>query len=500
MPVTFDRVDLDFILRQIEMAEAGQPPVSPHLAFGLTQLEGTNNNTSTGMGGSASTFGSADQSMPTFALDDQIFTAQYIPGTQFVFDSQPRTISNLIADQTASNPAAVQAFMAANGLSSLVVLDPATGLFSADPLAVDINGVSLVTNVDPATGTFDINPAAGTLSIPNVTPDGGISAPYSTWFTLFGQFFDHGLDLITKSAAGPQQELVFITLNPDDPLFVQGGPNFMIVARATDAPGASTPTNLVTPFVDQNQTYTSNPSHQVFLREYTGGVVNGVNTGPVASTGELLNHLVFNADGTPKLDANGNQAHTLPTWGDVKANALKLGIILDDHDVGNVPLLATDPFGNLLLGPHGLAQVVVDITQLDPDGVTVHHTQHLVEGTAAGISLTTPPLPADIDLALGAVTAEATLRIGHAFINDMAETAAPFDAFGNPLDADNNGVIGGPQPAGTYDGELLDQHFVAGDGRVNENIGLTTVHQIFENEHNRLVEVIREQVQKALDA
>ena len=51
--------------------------------------------------------------MPLSASNDQIFTAQYIPGTQFVFDSTPRTISNLIADQTANNPAAVQAFMAA---------------------------------------------------------------------------------------------------------------------------------------------------------------------------------------------------------------------------------------------------------------------------------------------------------------------------------------------------------------------------------------------------
>src|SRR5215510_11257537 len=494
MPVTFDRVDLEFILRQIEMAEAGQPPVSPQLAFGLRQLEGTNNNTATGLGGYASTFAASDQSMPLFAPDDQIFTAQYLPGTQFVFDGEPRTISNLIADQTASNPAAVQAFMASNGISSLVVQDPTTLLFSADPLAVDINGVSLVANLDPVTGTFTINPDAGTLSIPNVTPDGGISAPYSTWFTLFGQFFDHGLDLITKSAAGPQQELVFITLNPDDPLYdpTPGAPNFMIVARAEDAPGASTPTNLVTPFVDQNQTYTSHPSHQVFLREYTGGVVDGVNTGPVASTGELLNH----------LDANGN--HTLPTWADVKANALKLGIKLDDHDVGNVPLLATDAFGNLILGPHGLAQIIVDITQVDAGGIT-HHTQHLVEGTAAGISLTAPPLPGDIDLALGGVTAEATLRIGHAFINDMAATAAPFDDFGNPLLPDSDAGLGlangdGSSTVGFYDNELLDQHFVAGDGRVNENIGLTTVHQIFENEHNRLVEEIRDQVQKALDA
>ena len=170
MPVTFDRVDLDFILKQIEMAEAGQPPVSPHLAFGLRQLEGTNNNTSTGLGGDASTFGSADQSMPLFAPDDQIFTAQYLPGTQFVFDSEPRTISNLIADQTASNPAAVQAFMAANGLSSLVVLDSSRGLFIADPLAVDINGISLVTNVDTASGAFEINPPPAPCRFPTSRP------------------------------------------------------------------------------------------------------------------------------------------------------------------------------------------------------------------------------------------------------------------------------------------------------------------------------------------
>ena len=44
------------------------------------------------------------------------------------------------------------------------------------------------------------------------------------------------------------------------------------------------------------------------------------------------------------------------------------------------------------------------------------------------------------------------------------------------------------QPAGTYDDELLDAHYIAGDGRVNENIGLTAVHSIFHSEHNRLVD------------
>ena len=39
-----------------------------------------------------------------------------------------------------------------------------------------------------------------------------------------------------------------------------------------------------------------------------------------------------------------------------------------------------------------------------------------------------------------------------------------------------------------YDNELLDAHFIAGDGRVNENIGLTAVHHVFHAEHNRLAE------------
>ena len=52
----------------------------------------------------------------------------------------------------------------------------------------------------------------------------------------------------------------------------------MVLTRATNQPGADgilgtaddvhEHTNTTTPFVDQNQTYTSHPSHQVFLREY----------------------------------------------------------------------------------------------------------------------------------------------------------------------------------------------------------------------------------------
>ena len=42
----------------------------------------------------------------------------------------------------------------------------------------------------------------------------GLSAPFNAWMTFFGQFFDHGLDLVTKNGA----ETVFIPLQGDDPL------------------------------------------------------------------------------------------------------------------------------------------------------------------------------------------------------------------------------------------------------------------------------------------
>src|SRR5262249_43020699 len=82
---------------------------------------------------------------------------------------------------------------------------------------------------------------------------------------------------------------------------------------------------------------------------------------------------------------------------------------------------------------------------------------------------------------------------GHAFLNVIAHNAVPVDGAGNPLPADADTTIcdfrqvPSCQQPGTYDDELLNAHFVTGDGRGNENIGLTTVHNIFHAEHNRFV-------------
>ena len=56
-------------------------------------------------------------------------------------------------------------------------------------------------------------PSHKTLFIPNVTTDVGLSPPYNSLFTFFGQFFDHGVDQTVKSGAN-----VFIPLKADDPL------------------------------------------------------------------------------------------------------------------------------------------------------------------------------------------------------------------------------------------------------------------------------------------
>src|SRR5262245_4918574 len=110
MAVTLIRSDLEFILAQILIAErdaAGENLIdilpNVQVPFGLRTVDGTLNNLVTGQ----SEFGAADNLFPR--LTDPVFrvaeSGSYAdPGT--VVDSQPRVISNLIADQTANNPAA----------------------------------------------------------------------------------------------------------------------------------------------------------------------------------------------------------------------------------------------------------------------------------------------------------------------------------------------------------------------------------------------------------
>ena len=457
--------DLSYILEQIKIAEAhvvnttsetgpcgallgggvDQVP-NPALAFGLRTVDGSCNNLQPGQ----ETFGAADQTFPRLtAATFKTAESSNIPGmgpvgppglTSYsqtsgsVVDSEPRTISNLIVDQTSTNPAAVSA--------------------AGFPVRTQGNEGVVPCQVDPSEADPDGEPngcvpSNETLFIPNVTTDFGLSPPYNSLFTIFGQFFDHGIDKITNGGNGT----VFVPLKADDPLVVGGpdgipsngdevpaGQRFMVLTRGkivNDANGRTSP-NTDTPYVDQSQTYTSHSSHQFFLRDYA--LTDGL---PVA-TGKFLS------------SEDGGMA----TWAMIKEQAAtKLGMVLVDSDVSNIPMIAADAYGNFIPGPNGL-----------PQWVTL---SGLVEGNLDA------PVAAPSDVR----------HIDTAFLNDIAHSAAPTNT------PDEDEVAGGsldPVVAGEYDDELLDLHFICGDGRCNENIALSAIHQVFHSEHDRMVGDIEE--------
>jgi hypothetical protein len=274
-----NKADLDFILRQIQISEshaAGNPLLcespsdtswtcvpDPKLAYGLRTVDGSYNN----LMPNQSTYGAAGEKFPRLApplFREADPVAPGAPNTSYddinnlVVDAEPRMISNLIVDQTVENPAAME------------MMSTVEGSYTFDH------------DNDPAT--------PDRVFIPNVSPDVGLSAPFTGWFTLFGQFFDHGLDLVGKGGSGS----IMVPLQPDDELYVEGSnTNFMMLSRATNLPGpdgipgngddVQDAINRTTPFIDQNQTYTSQASHQAFIREYD--VVGGR---PV-NTGKLMN-------------------------------------------------------------------------------------------------------------------------------------------------------------------------------------------------------------------
>ncbi len=515
--VTYIKSDLEFILKQIKISEAhasGQPLYGPgglipsyNLSWGLRTVDGTYNNLLPGR----SEDGASDNPFPTLLTPEYRtimvdpdgpggmapMPVSYQPGVDNdgpgtagpsdVFDPYVRTISNLIVDQTLGNPSAILTGLQRGGMvapademTALGTITAAYELIEAEFLAVSQTKVAYFNAAttaaanpgDPAAqqaaadalAAFNDATAALTavrgpldalltengivlegdnVQIKNVAPDEGLSAPFNSWFTLFGQFFDHGLDLVAKGGAGT----VFIPLMPDDPLYVPGSStNFMVLTRATlDENGEAL--NTTTAFVDQNQTYASHASHQVFLRQYEfNGAGDPVNTG----------HLIEGS--------NSGMA----TWADLKEQASDLlGIWLRDQDVGNVPLLATDEYGNFIPGPNGFPQVVFP-------GPTPSDPPVLVEGNPA----------ANGGLGISIVGA---IQTGHAFLADIAHSAVPDGLEDGDIEI-GLGNGDGSATDGFYDNELLDAHFMAGDGRVNENIGLTAVHHVFHSEHNRLVE------------
>ena len=239
----------------------------------------------------------------------------------------------------------------------------------------------------------------------------------------------------------------------------------MVLTRAItpagpDGPGRHTrrPTQT-TPYVDQSQTYTSHPSHQVFLREY--------------SRRRGRKPVVHRADADRPRRRPGHLGRRQDPGG------AELGIVLTDPDIFNVPLLATDQYGTFERGAAGEPAV--------RDGDRSRRDHPAAPGCPC------PPTPCGPGTRSS--TTSRTTRCPSPRSRPGTDAARGACTDGRH-DTSITGATG-VQAAGTYDDEMLDAHFVAGDGRINENIGLTAVHHVFHGEHNRLVGNINDMLTEA---
>jgi hypothetical protein len=106
MAVSFTKVDLEYLLTQIQMAETNTPPVSPHLAFGLREVAGTNNNQVPGQG----SFGSTDQTFPS--VTQQYYQTVNVDGT--FLDANPGTAGDMVSYVT-TTPGAIMGVIVIDG-------------------------------------------------------------------------------------------------------------------------------------------------------------------------------------------------------------------------------------------------------------------------------------------------------------------------------------------------------------------------------------------------
>jgi Ca2+-binding RTX toxin-like protein len=326
---------------------------------------------------------------------------------------------------------------------------------------------------------------------PGVSPSNG-------FFVLFGQFFDHGLDFIDK---GGQKSVIKIALAVDDPLYGMTGPDgqpvtSITIARATvDHTDAQGPEylNHTSPFIDQSQTYGSSLQLTNLLREWvldtTTATVGDFHAGMKLLDGKTLADTWVNGHGETVKD-------TLPTLNELRTHMQETGRGgvngLTWEDVSD--LRNRDGSGHVIAGNSGSALILDSNPRFD--------VTHLHNGT--------PAQDAVVDAAIAALNADAQATYGpgvslHINANNKLELSGLPGTGPNPLtgasalfpwvDFSNFSILANHQFGGPVStvahaavGEILmasvGDHYIAGDGRVNENFGLTSIHHIFHEEHN----------------
>ncbi len=437
---------------------------------------------------------------------------------QNVVDSSPRAISLL------TTTAGVVYDTWANHQA-----DPAHAAHAPNEIYYDANGVATVldwgmlkTVADGGLGQVDTQArfigSAGAASTGSVTAGadanlgdhfiGGLNpgvSPSNGFFVLFGQFFDHGLDFIGKGSSG---KTIKITLDSSDPLYGMIGPDgrpttSITISRANvDSVTSTGPQYLdhTSPFIDQSQTYGSHQQVTDLLREWVLDPVTGkYHAGIRMLDGTTLAQAWTKPDGTTTHD-------TLPTLNELRAAVIATGRdALSWEDV--LDLRNRDASGKLTGGTTGSALLLDNNPRFDAAHL---HKGNAAEQAAVDAAIqflgnkiaNNPARPGDT---FGMVNGVLTLHLGTALptgpsssipagTNLTGASALSFWVdFSNFSIKDFSHGAGGDFTA-THDAvsEILmasvGDHYIAGDGRVNENFGLTSIHHVFHEEHNYQVD------------
>jgi len=454
------------------------------------------------------------------------------PTTQHAADGTPISIQNVV-DYTprmislATTTAGVTYDTWANHqfLPDGTTLNPDASGHTLNEIYYDANGVAtvldwgqLATVADGGLGQVDPQARLAASAGQNDHFIGGLNpgvSPSNGFFVLFGQFFDHGLDFIGKSSGAT----IKIALAADDPLYgmlgSDGKPVHEItITRATvstvDANGPEY-VNHTSPFIDQSQTYGSHAQLTNLLREWvpdpTTASTTDFHAGMKLLDGTTLATAWTRPDGTLTND-------TLPTLAELRAHVEATGRdALTWEDVGN--LRNRDAQGHVITSGDGAglsgSALLLDMNPrfdaghlhgfYDTNGNGAKDGTEASYGTsaqAARVDAAIATLNADVKATYGSgadlhINANGVLELtGLPGVGTLSGASAlfPWVNFATFDILQSHAVVNSAISVAVHSavGEILlasvGDHYVAGDGRVNENFGLTSIHHVFHEEHN----------------